>query len=374
VFNQNGGYPAALPGRSDHGGEVLRKIKRSLGVLAAIAIAATSVMSGSALAATQPTAKTKAQWRADIARVRLPGSGCYHASYPALRWHAVKCAAAPKVPLLPGPVAGSARHGGPETVGDGTDYSAQVSGLISKATGTFQGVSSGITEKGQAGGSGSQVANAFSLQLNSQFFTGSPACANSGDPSGCLAWQQFVYTYESRSVGYVFMQYWLINYDATCPSGWFTYSSDCYTNSNASTVPGGPVTAAQLATVNLTGSAASGGQDGVSLSVGSGRATSVTNSDSKIHLASSWNTTEWGVYGDGGGSAANFGSGTTLEAQTVLTATSGAAPTCVQEGFTGETNNLTLASTPALGSESSPTMASRQTNGSAGTASCAAAG
>lgn len=139
-------------------------------------------------------------------------------------------------------------------------------------------------------------------------------------------------------------------------------------------VLGGPVTAAQLATVNLTGSAASGGQDGVSLSVGSGRATSVTNSDNEIHLASSWNTTEWGVYGDGGGSAANFGANTTLEALTALTATSSSAPTCVKEGFTGETSNLTLASTPALGSESSPTMASRQTNGSGRTASCAAAG
>ena len=133
------------------------------------------------------------------------------------------------------------------------------------------------------------------------------------------------------------------------------------------------LTATELATVNLTSSATSGGQDAVSLSVGSGHATSVTNSDSKIDLAAFWNTAEWGVYGDGGGSEANFGSSTTLQAQTGLTATSNSAPTCVQEGFTGETNNLKLASTPALGSEPSPTMASRQTNGSSGTASCAVA-
>jgi hypothetical protein len=360
--------------RRDPGGVVLSKLRRSFGVLASIAIVATGVMGGSALAATHPTVTTKAQWRAAIARVHQPRSGCYHASYPALRWQAVKCVAAPKVPLVPAPLAAAARHGGPETVGDGTDYSAVVSGLISKAVGTFQGVSSGITEKGQNGGTGSQVANAFSLQLNSQFFSGSPACAKSSDPADCQAWQQFVYTYESKSVGYVFMQYWLINYDASCPSGWFTYSVDCYTNSNASTVPGGPVTAAELATVNLTGSAASGGTDGVSLSVGSGHAASVTNSDNEIHLASSWNTTEWGVYGDGGGSAANFGSNTTLEAVTSLTATSNSAPTCVKEGFTGETNNLTLAATAALGSESSPTIGSKQTNGTTGTASCASAG
>jgi hypothetical protein len=349
----------------------LSKIKRSLGVLAAMALVASSVTSGSALAASHPTAKTKAQWRAAIAQVRQPGSGCYHASYPALQWRAIKCVAAPKVPLAPGPVSRSARHAGPETVGDGTDYSAVVSGLISRASGTFTGVSSGITEKGQSGGSGGQVANAFSLQLNSQFFTGSPACSRSGDPSGCQAWQQFVYTYESRSIGYVFMQYWLINYDATCPSGWYSYSEDCYTNSNSAEVS--TLTAAELAAVDLTASAASGGQDAVSLSVGSGSATSVTNSDSKVDLAAFWNTTEWGVYGDGGGSEANFGSSTSLEAQTALTATSNSAPTCVEEGFTGETNNLKLASTPALGSEPSPTMASKQTNGSSGTASCAVA-
>jgi hypothetical protein len=346
-------------------------IKRSLGVLAAVALAAMSITSGSALASTQTAVKTKAQWQAAIARVAQPGSGCYHASYPRLQWRAVKCVAAPKVPFAPVPPSRSASHGGPDLVGDGHDYSARVSGLISRATGTFKDVSSGIFEKGLPGGSGSQTANSFSLQLNTQFFSGSPACSNSGDPSGCLAWQQFLYAYQSSSTGEIFMQYWLINYDATCPSGWNSYLSDCYTNSNATTVP--TVTAKKLGSVKLTGSATSGGQDGVSLSVGSGSATSVTNSDSEVDLSAFWNTAEWGVYGDGGGSKANFGSGATLQAQTALKATSKSAPTCVEEGFTGETNSLKLTSTPKLGSESSPTMATRQTNGTTGTASCAVA-
>ncbi len=349
----------------------MSNIKRTFGVLAAIALAAASVTSGSALAATRPTVKTKAEWRTAIAQVKQPGTGCFRASYPVLRWHAVTCVAAPKVPLVPGPASTSARHGGPETVGDGVDYSAVSAGLISRGVGTFTGVSSGITEKGQNGGSGGQVSNAFSLQLNTQFISGDPACAKSGDPSGCQAWQQFVYTYESSRSGEIFMQYWLINFDATCPSGWFTYSTDCYTNSNAASVS--TVTAAQLATVNLTGSATSGGTDGVSLAIGSGHATSVTNSDTKIDLATFWNTAEWGVYGDGGGSEANFGTNTTLEAQTVLTATSSTV-SCVEEGFTGETNNLKLTTTPALGSETSPTMGTKQTNGTSGTASCATAG
>jgi hypothetical protein len=334
------------------------------------ALVAASVSVGSASAATQGSVKTKAQWQVAIAQVPEPGTGCYHASYPVLRWHAVKCVAAPKFPLAPALPAGSARRGPATTVGNGKDYSAKVSGRISKATGSFHNVSKNISEKGIDPGTGSTVPNAFSLQLNTEFISGSPACSGSGNPANCQAWQQFVYAYQSGT-GFIFMQYWLINYNAACPSGWIPFSSDCYTNGSSSTVS--PLTAKQLATTKLSGSAVSGGNDKVTLSVGSGQATAVSNSDNKIHLAKFWNTTEWGVYGDGGGSAAIFGSNTTLEAQTALTATSSSAPSCVKEGFTAETNNLKLAKTPALGSEPSPTMASKQTNGTSGTASCAVA-
>jgi hypothetical protein len=341
----------------------LRRIKQCLGVLALTALAAASVGVGSASAATQGAVRTRAQWQAAIAQVAQPGTGCYRASYPVLRWHAVKCRVAPKFPLAPA-------LGGPDTVGNGHDYSAQVTGLISKATGTFKNVTKNITEKGKVDNTGSKIANAFSLQLNTQFFSGSPACAGSSNPSNCQAWQQFVYAYLSGA-GYVFMQYWLINYNASCPSGWFTYSTDCYTNSNSATLSS-PLTAKQLATLKLTGSATAGGKDKISLTVG-GHSTLVSAKDSKIHLAAAWNTTEWGVFGDAGGGEAFFGTNTTLESQTDLTATSSSAPTCVSEGFTAETNNLKLASTPALGSEPSPTMASKQTNGTSGTASCATA-
>jgi hypothetical protein len=170
------------------------------------------------------------------------------------------------------------------------------------------------------------------------------------------------------------MQYWLINYNTICPSGWFTSAGsgfiDCYTNSAASTLSGGALTAKSLATLSMSGSAKSGGNDQVQL-ISGGHATMATGKDSKVDLAPHWNTTEWGVFGDAGGGSANFGASNTLEAVTKLKATSSSAPTCIKEGFTGETNNLTLAATPALGSESSPTMASKQTNGATGTATCA---
>jgi hypothetical protein len=133
------------------------------------------------------------------------------------------------------------------------------------------------------------------------------------------------------------------------------------------------LTARDLASVRLSGSANSGGNDGISVGVGAGHATLVTGSDSMLGLAGFWNTAEWGVFGDGSGGEAFFGTGTTLEAKTALTTASSSAPACLEEGFTAETNNLGLTSTPTLGNEPSPTIVSKQTNGTSGTASCAVA-
>ena len=70
--------------------------------------------------------------------------------------------------------------------------SAQVPGLISSATGTFQDVTPGITEAGQIDDAGSQVTNAFSLQLNSQRYINTNECGDSTEPANCRAAQQFI--------------------------------------------------------------------------------------------------------------------------------------------------------------------------------------
>ena len=290
------------------------------------------------------------------------GRGCYQASYPSLQWQATPCLVAPNVPLAPH----VPTPGGPLTVGNGSDYSAEMSGTISKATGTFNDVSSKLTEKGQVGGTGSQVTNAFSLQLNSQFFS-TPVCSGSADPSYCLGWQQFVYAFHySGKTNMVFMQYWLLYWDTTCPAGWSTDVTGgyifCYTNSPASTYPTLP--AKDLGEMTFVGQATSGGNDQVTLTnTSTDRASTVSNADSKLDLASAWNTTEWGAFGDAGGGQANFGAKATLEPQTTLAGTSSSAPTCEMNGFTGETNNLKFTDTPAITSASSPTMVSKQTDG-----------
>ncbi len=284
------------------------------------------------------------------------------------------------VPIRTGRAVGTAvqTRGGPDIVGNGADYLAEVSGKISQATGTFTHVTSGLTEKGQIGGVGAQKKNAFTLQLNTQFFTDPPACSGSSDPADCLGWQQFVYAYHySGTTNEVFMQYWLIFYDATCPGGWHTDNSGghifCYKNSPLTSF--GSLPADDLGDVNYVASASSGGNDEVTLTnTSTGQASSASNSDSVLDLASYWDGTEWGVFGDAGGARANFGAGSTLEAVTAIQATSSSAPTCVANGgTTGETNNLNLTKTKALGPESSPTMASKQTNGTTKTPSCAVA-
>jgi IPT/TIG domain len=317
---------------------------------------------------------TTAEWQQAISQPPTRGlaPGCYHAAYPSRLWSATKCEVAPEVPFEPAPVSSPANA----TVGNGTDYSAEVAGTISSATGSFGDVSPTITETGQYGGTGSQVANTFSLQLNTEFFSNSPACSGSANPSNCLAWQQFLYAYDPPSTTFVFMQYWLINYDAICPSGWMSYSTgastnDCYTNSPASSFSGGTLTAADLASTQLVGSASPGGNDAVTLSFG-GQATLVSNPDSVVDLAPNWNTAEFDVFGDGGGGEATFGASTTLEAQTTLSDSSLSAPTCVGEGFTAETNNLSLTNTPAIGTQGLPTIVSEQTNASPTTPSCGA--
>jgi hypothetical protein len=341
-------------------------------MLGSVVISMAVVSSGSAFAVAHTSSQTKAQWQKAIANLPTPGRGCYHASYPALQWHATKCLVAPDVPLAPR----VSTRGGPDVVGDGADYLAQVTGKISKATGTFADVSSNLTEKGKINNEGSQKANAFTLQLNTQFFKDPPVCSGSAIPADCEGWQQFVYAYHySGSTNEVFMQYWLLFYDNPCPTGWMTDPDGkytfCYANSPATVY--GSLPASALSSATLVGQATSGGNDTASLSSSSGAA-STSNSDSKLDLASYWNGTEWGAFGDAGGGEANFGANSTLEAVTTLQATSSSAPTCVTNGgTTGETNNLDLTKTPALGTESSPTMASKQTNGTVKKAKCAVA-
>jgi hypothetical protein len=275
-------------------------------------------------------------WRASIAHVPVPRAGCFMASYPDNKWTEVACTAAPIGPYLP-------KHGTPsttDTVGDGTDYAAKVTtGLLSSATGSFPITSDLNTEKGY-----SNLANTYSLQLNTQFISGNTACRKASDPTKCLAWQQFVY---SSSYRVLFMQYWLIDYGTACPSGWMASGSDCYTNSNAVDVPVQGIKLLQY--LSLTGSVVEAGNDTVVMTTKT-KAYSVTGKDSVVSLAKHWNTGEFNIFGDGDGSAANVNKGASITVKLDLVNGKTAKPKCESDsGTTAETNNLTLGTCTATG-------------------------
>jgi hypothetical protein len=296
------------------------------------AIAAGLVGSACLMAPAQAasTAQLQQSWRASIARTVTPGKGCYEAAYPLTAWKEVACVTAPNIPYLPRSGAGAG-----QTTGDGNDYAAVTATPTSSATGSFPKVK-GLTTETDGG-----QKNVYSLQLNSNFMSNDQACAGAANPSACLGWEQFVYSSSERAV---FMQYWLIHFDKTCPGGWFTFSAsghtDCWKNSNAASAPQEPVT--DLKSITLSGTAVASGVDTINF-VDGAHAYSVTGQDSVMFLAAGWTESEFNIIGDGGGSAANFNAGTSLTVHIDLVDGTTAKPVCkADDGTTGETNNLNL--------------------------------
>ncbi|MGA8807504.1 MAG: VWD domain-containing protein [Thermoanaerobaculia bacterium] len=263
-----------------------------------------------------------ATWRRSVAKAlpQVKKTGCFTLVYPNTEWREAGCTTPPNRPYPPG---------SPQVVGNGTDFSAVVtSGLISTSEGSFDSMN--VTSENDNGN-----ANTYSLQLNTSFFSGSPAC--SGGSGSCLAWEQFVY---STNCACAFIQYWLINYSNPCPVGWNTFAPHCWKNSaNGVTVPAQPLS--NLPQLTLTGTAVSGGSDTIIMGTPGGNLNAV-NSDNVVSLANGWTTSEFGVYGDGNGSGATFNAGATMAVRTSVDNGTANAPNCVLEGFTGETNNLNL--------------------------------
>lgn len=274
-----------------------------------------------------------AQWREAIARTNVQAAGCFEASYPSMEWDKVECVEAPIIPFIPR----SGRGRGP-TVGNGHDYAAEVSsGLIRKTVSSFPKVTGVKSEEGVDG------ANSYSLQLNSNFMH-TKACNGAKDPAKCLDWLQYVYSSDFTEA---FMQYWLINWNTTCPSGWNSFSNDCYTNSAAVGVPKEVIS--KLKTLEISGSAVARGLDTLIMFVGT-KAYKTTGKDSVVYLATGWKESEFNIVGDGGGSEADFNTGSSITVEVALTNGTTNAPICASNaGTTGETNNLNLGSCSGKG-------------------------
>jgi sRNA-binding regulator protein Hfq len=328
---------------------------------AASAFAQTSADQGAPTpppATVQPSQQQLENWRKNMP-AQPPRLGCFTSAYPSNQWQEVPCTTAPAVPFPP------ARGPRPDTVGNGYDVSAQVSGHISEAVGSFDSVT-GVTSESGTGTFGGP--NAFTLQLNSNFFA-SPACSGAANPSNCLGWQQFVYANVSCP-HCAFIQYWLINYNATCPSGWTASGGDCFTNSAAVNVPAQTIT--NLGNLSLTGQVNSGGNDIFIMAVGI-NVYSVQGVDTVVFLAQGWQDAEFNVVGDCCGSQANFNTGSTIVVRTSVNSGTLNAPSCLGQGFTGETNNLSFAAPPAAIHGTFPAILFTENSAGGAPSACASA-
>jgi len=285
-----------------------------------------------------------AVWRDSIAKVETPSEGCFTAAYPKLQWDRTACGPAPKITRVP--PAGVQ----PNTVGNGNDYVASVPGLMSMSRGTFPGTQGVKTEYD----SGLGLSDTYSLQLNSQYFSGSPACAGAEVPANCKAWQQFSFNNEgagSNQYGNITMQYWLLDYGRTCPHGWHRFYPHCVRNSKTVYLgfPQPTIKFRYISGLTLTATAKAGGNDKLVLVAGS-YAYSVAANDDIVDLSQFWNQSEFNAFGIGYGSNAMVNSASLIKVRIGVQDSAGKPPVCVgNSGTTAEGNNMTLGSCTVTG-------------------------
>ncbi|TPL49566.1 VWD domain-containing protein [Mesorhizobium sp. B2-4-6] len=368
--------------------------KSSPGILRMLSLAAMlcGALSGASAAAetTKPAAATASQattavspeerarqidWRNAMAQVPQPKKGCFKAEYPSREWQEITCTETPNYPQPP------RRGPHPLTVGNSNDVAAQApSGFISTAIGSFDNVTNVTSESGPIGNSGPSIANAYTLQLNTNFFPSSVSCTGSPNPN-CQGWQQFVFE-NNGSIARGYIQYWLIKYNKTCPSGasWnqFSFTGDtdiyCWKNNSLGAVPVPLQPVTNLAQLSLTGNVGAGG-DSINVTVG-GTIYSRTG-DNAVNAASGWQTAEFNIFGDGGNSAgggqASFNSGASLTPRVQVIYGGNASPTCVAQGFTAETNNLNFGPTAPSAPPPGPALLFVESTAGGAASNCAAA-
>lgn len=288
---------------------------------------------------------TAKEYAAYMNQTPTPGPGCWESNYPNTTWLSVPCSQ----PDYPVP-----------TVGGGTDDYADYSGTsnVGWAQGDFSSVS-GITTEADSGnpcsnsnGTG-HCSDYYSLQLNTNSWTCTPP---SGHSTTC--WEQFVYT-GAKTVGNVAVWWYLPGYHGTwnnCPTGFSQptgYPNDCTDTTNIGVTHADPPTT-KLGSMTLTGQAnyEGSGDDEASMCDGNG-CYAATTTGSILGLSSNWTITEFNVLGYGGGTQAQFNTGSSLTAEIFEYDHNGnmISPTCttsIGSIVTGETANLSLGTCTAV--------------------------
>jgi hypothetical protein len=121
------------------------------------------------------------------------------------------------------------------------------------------------------------------------------------------------------------------------------------------------VAATSLAKLKLSGTVSSNGNDTAVFTDGS-TAYSASQPDGTVSLGSWWGQSEFNVVGNGGGSRAQFNSGTSITVHLAVSDGGTGAPSCLSDsGTTGESNNLNLGSCSTAGG-SSPYIQFKESN------------
>jgi hypothetical protein len=294
-------------------------------------------------------AAEKRQWYSNLRKLKFPKAGCFSASYPAAAWHEEQCTPVPAHKPVPPPVRHrSTANLGKEQVGNRIDVAAQVTGPpITSVEGSFPKVVD-VTDVASNGTSG-----LYSLQLNTSQFSSPTACAHAATPSNCLAEVQFVF-HVSSVHSYVYLEYWLLNFGASCPGtgnipaipgvpagiSWTASEGDCFFDSPSTQLP--PQDIVNIGSIRLTGSVQEG-LDQVTVLLPDGSVSGQSIPDEVFNLGQAWNEAEFNVFGydDSLEAVFNYGAGlvVNLEVENGSTTT----PTPITDGWTAETNNFFLA-------------------------------
>lgn len=288
-----------------------------------------------------PELAARIDWSKQMRGAPLPGEGCFHARYPALRWEKLSCAQEP----LRARLGGIDQRGGLAKRWGVTERSVAVAqGTISIATGLFPSVS--INGEQSVGGSTSGAIdgwNEYSLQINTNPDATTAACKKH---VGCTVWQQFTYLTDGLGKGKaaVTMQYWLLNFGSkNCPSHWHSTTVgselDCVRNSKSIEAPNIPPSALGASAVVLSAVATPGG-DAVTLFDGL-QLWTVGAKDTMLDISSVWNEAEFNIFGDAGDSQAQFDGDASVTVLLSYTDGTSMPPFCLlNQSVTGETNNL----------------------------------
>ncbi len=308
-----------------------------------------------AYAATQPTVTPVpgptpeySSWQQQVTNLPMPSAGCFEATFPVVEWVGGESSCGPAPSLI-------------LKVGDGNDYSAQISsGNIGESQGYVSSMSGVTSEADNASGN-----NYYTIQDNSNKFT-----CNTSDTGGinanCL--EQLVFVSPGSGNGYVFIQYWLLGYisgtQTTCPTTytglaypyWQKVGTNCFGSSGTGSVLASEP-ATSLASYQVKAYADNGGYDEAIFCNG-GTCHGVSVTYAVLDLAAGWTAAEWNVLGYNNGSTACFnGSGNpcsgpsgspsvTITQYLYNSAGTNTASSCKstssQGAYTVETNSLTL--------------------------------